>query len=66
MGTYMHGLFDNPAITARWLDAVGVKGVQPPAIGGLAARDVEYERLADHFEKHVDVDAIIALAQGRG
>ncbi len=56
MGTYMHGLFDNPAITARWLDAVGVKGVQPPAIGGLA----------DHFEKHVDVDAIIALAQGRG
>jgi adenosylcobyric acid synthase len=65
MGTYVHGMFDNPPITARWLDTLGVKGVRPPAIGGLAARDVEYERLADHLERHVDVDAIIALAEGK-
>jgi cobyric acid synthase len=58
-------MFDNPPITARWLDTLGVKGVRPPAIGGLAARDVEYERLADHLERHVDVDAIIALAEGK-
>jgi hypothetical protein len=37
--------------------------VQPPAVGGLAARDIEYERLADHFEKHVDVEAILKLAK---
>jgi adenosylcobyric acid synthase len=66
MGTYLHGLFDSPAITARWLDAVGVNGVQAPAVGGLAARDLEYERLADHFEAHVDVEAIIELAKGIG
>jgi adenosylcobyric acid synthase len=66
MGTYIHGLFDSPPITARWLDALGVKGVQPPAIGGLAARDIEYERLADHFEKHVDVEAIMKTAKGIG
>jgi len=66
MGTYIHGLFDNPVITARWLGTLGVKGVQPPAIGGLAARDIEYERLADHFEKHVDVAGIIELAIGKG
>jgi adenosylcobyric acid synthase len=65
MGTYIHGLFDNPLITGRWLDVIGVKGVRPPAIGGLAARDIEYERLADHFEAHVDVAGIIALAGGR-
>jgi len=65
MGTYMHGMFDNPLVTARWLAAAGIKGAQPPAIGGLAARDIEYERLADHLEKHVDVDAIIALAEGK-
>jgi len=61
MGTYIHGLFDHPLIAAHWLDSVGVKGVQPPAVGGLAARDSEYERLADHFEAHVDVAAIMKL-----
>jgi adenosylcobyric acid synthase len=66
MGTYIHGLFDNPPITTRWLDTIGVKGVQPPAIGGLAARDVEYERLADHFEAHVDVEAIMKTAKVMG
>jgi adenosylcobyric acid synthase len=66
MGTYIHGLFDNPSITARWLDAIGVKGVKPPAVGGLAARDIEYERLAEHFEAHVDVAAIIELARSKG
>jgi adenosylcobyric acid synthase len=64
MGTYIHGLFDSPAITAQWLDAVGVSGVAAPAFGGLAARDLEYERLADHFETHVDVDAIMEVAKG--
>ena len=63
MGTYIHGLFDNPPITERWLGTLGVKGVQPPAVGGLAARDIEYERLADHFETHMDVEAIMELIE---
>ena len=66
MGTYIHGLFDSPAVTARWLAAIGVQGVEPPALAGLAARDREYDALADHFEKHVDVEAICRLAQGAG
>jgi adenosylcobyric acid synthase len=64
MGTYMHGMFDSPSITARWLRAIGVAIAQAPALGGLAARDREYEALADHFERNVDVQAIIQLAQG--
>jgi adenosylcobyric acid synthase len=66
MGTYIHGLFDSPAVTARWLAAIGVQGVEPPALAGLAARDREYDALADHFEKHVDVEAICRLVQGAG
>jgi adenosylcobyric acid synthase len=64
MGTYIHGLFDSPAVTARWLTAIGAQGVEPPALAGLAARDREYDALADHFEKNVDVAAICKLAQG--
>jgi adenosylcobyric acid synthase len=63
MGTYIHGLFDNPLIAARWLETLGVQGVQPQAAGGLAARDIEYERLADHFEAHADVPAIMNLIE---
>ncbi len=62
MGTYIHGLFDSPAVTARWLAAIGVQGVAPPLLAGLAARDREYDALADHFEKHVDVEALCRLA----
>lgn len=66
MGTYMHGMFDSPSITARWLRAIGVEIAHAPALGGLAARDREYEALADHFERHVDVQAILGLATGSG
>jgi len=63
MGTYMHGLFDNPSITVRWLRAVGVDTPQAPTLGGLAARDREYDLLADHVEAHVDVEAVMELAE---
>jgi adenosylcobyric acid synthase len=62
MGTYLHGLFDSPSITGRWLRAIGAETAQAPTLGGLAARDREYETLADHFERHVDVQAVIGLA----
>jgi adenosylcobyric acid synthase len=64
MGTYIHGMFDAPEVTARWLRGIGVNDVQPPTLHGPAARDRDYERLADHFEAHVDVEAIVALVKG--
>ncbi len=60
LGTYLHGLFDAPAVTARWLTALGLDACGVPALGGLAARDREYDRLADHLEAHVDVERILA------
>jgi adenosylcobyric acid synthase len=66
MGTYIHGMFDTPEITTSWLRGIGVNDVQAPALHGPAARDRDYERLADHFEAHVDVEAIIELAKRRG
>ena len=65
MGTYVHGMFDSPSVATRWLRAVGIDKAQPPKIGGLAARDREYDLLADHFETHVDVGAIMELAESQ-
>jgi adenosylcobyric acid synthase len=62
MGTYIHGLFNNPAIIKSWLAHIGVNSNKVPDIGGIEARNKEYDLLAEHFEKHVDVDEIIKLA----
>ncbi len=62
MATYIHGLFDTPAVTRRWLDAVGLADVDTThAAAGPAARDRSYDLLAEHFEKHVDTEAIMDL-----
>jgi adenosylcobyric acid synthase len=66
MGTYIHGLFDQPEIIRKWLDSVGVNGVRVSGVHGLVARDKDYDRLADHFEKHVDMARIAKLLKNGG
>jgi adenosylcobyric acid synthase len=65
MGTYIHGWFDSPDITRRWLAMIGLSGLPVPAVAGLAARNHEYNRLADHFAAHVDESPILKLAEGK-
>jgi len=59
MGTYIHGLFDSPDITKRWLSVIGLGAIDVPKTKGLNAREKEYDLLADHFEKHVDMKEIL-------
>jgi adenosylcobyric acid synthase len=61
-GTYLHGLFDVPAIAAKWLETIGLAGVAIDGPGGLAARSRQYDLLAAHFEKYIDVNSILKLA----
>ncbi|MDD2463515.1 MAG: cobyric acid synthase [Desulfobulbus sp.] len=61
LGTYMHGLFDTPAITAHWLNTIGLDSITVDTLHGPAARDQAYEQLAEHAAKHLDLQAIIAL-----
>jgi len=59
IGTYMHGMFDVPGITKRWLTTIGLSDIEVPDTHGLAAKDTAYDDLAAHFEKHIDTKAII-------
>ncbi|MDY6792116.1 MAG: cobyric acid synthase [Thermodesulfobacteriota bacterium] len=58
MGTYMHGLFENPGITKRWLETIGLGKVEVSQDHGPAARNKEYDLLCEHFEKYIDTKGI--------
>ena len=59
MGTYMHGLFDNPDITKRWLETIGLENIEVSKTHSPAARNKEYDLLVEHFEKYIDTKGII-------
>jgi adenosylcobyric acid synthase len=65
MGTYIHGLFNNPGILKSWLAHIGLNNIDVSHIGGIEARDREYDLLAEHFQKHVDVERIVKLVKIR-
>ena len=65
MGTYIHGLFDNPSILKSWLNHIGLDGIDVSDIGGIEARNKEYDLLAEHFQEYVDVDRIIKLTSNK-
>ncbi len=65
LGTYLHGLFDEPAITRRWLAGLGLGEVPVDRLHGPAARDRAYDQLAEHARTHLDLEAIIALLPPR-
>jgi adenosylcobyric acid synthase len=64
LGTYIHGLFDNPAIMKFWLHRIGLNGIKTSALEGIEARKKEYSLLVEHFEKHIDVAGIMKLLRG--
>jgi len=61
IGTYLHGLFDTPAMVRKWLAQIGLGHLEVGSMPGLMARHQAYEDLADHMEKHLDMDAVTAL-----
>jgi len=60
-GTYLHGLFDEPAFRNALLNAVRREKGLDERYSDKSRRDrfAEYDKLADHFERYCDVDGII-------
>jgi adenosylcobyric acid synthase len=63
-GTYMHGLFQNPAAVNALLSYLHRKKGLPFSPIPASTAD-PYDALADLFEGHVDMDAIVALLNSK-
>ena len=61
MGTYMHGMFDSPLITKKWLKNIGIEHIEVPDEDRFKAKDNAYDLLATHFENHMDTKTIFDL-----
>jgi adenosylcobyric acid synthase len=61
-GTYVHGILDAPEFRGELLNrlrrAKGLKARSPKQ--GRLARFHQYDKLADHFEAHCDVEGILS------
>jgi len=58
-GSYLHGLFTSDAFRAHFLQGLGHSG----AIGYDAGVEATLDALADHLERYMDVDQLLALAE---
>ncbi|MHB8438414.1 MAG: cobyric acid synthase [Acidimicrobiales bacterium] len=61
IGTNMHGLFEEDAFRARFLEHVAARRSKRFVGAGVsfaASRDGQFDRLADVFEAHVDMSAV--------
>ena len=61
MGTYIHGMFDSPEITKKWLKTIGLDRIDVPDENRFKAKDNAYDLLAAHFEHHMNTEAIFDL-----
>lgn len=59
-GTYVHGLFADDSQRSAWLKRLGSKS---SALNYEQQVDAVLDRLAEHMETHLDLDALLAIAR---
>lgn len=59
-GTYIHGLFSDDLQRSAWLKKLGG---QASTLNYEAQVDAVLDRLAEHMERHLDLDALLAIAR---
>ena len=60
LGTYVHGLFADDDQRSAWLERLGG---QSSTLDYEEQVDAVLDRLAEHLERHLDLDALIAIAR---
>ena len=65
MGSYIHGILDNPAFIDRLLAPHGAKLTEAAtAFDYHAFKEEQYDKLADHVRKYVDVPKLYEILRG--
>jgi adenosylcobyric acid synthase len=66
MGCYIHGILDNPAFIDRLLAPYGDKLTEAAtSFDYHAYKEQQYDRLADHVRKYVDVPLLYDILRGK-
>ncbi|MGH9154250.1 MAG: cobyric acid synthase [Acidimicrobiales bacterium] len=67
LGTSLHGLFEQDGFRATFLTEVGRRRQRtfvPAGVSFPAAREAQFDRLADLLEAHLDLAALFSLVEG--
>jgi adenosylcobyric acid synthase len=59
-GSYIHGILDNPAVI-EWLLAPYAEKLTQPALDYAAFKDEQYNKLADHVRKHLNLPLLYQI-----
>jgi adenosylcobyric acid synthase len=59
-GTYLHGIFDNHSFRSAFLNSLRREKGLPLSAGEAPAGD-PFELLADHLERHLDMERLLAI-----
>jgi adenosylcobyric acid synthase len=59
-GTYLHGLFTSDGFRRAFLDRLGITASNQSYRGTV---EQVLDELADHIERHLDVEGVLALAR---
>ncbi len=57
-GTYVHGFFDTPGISSKWLSLIGLTKLVAAEESMAERKEKDYDLLKNHFESHVDLGAL--------
>lgn len=59
-GSYIHGILDNPAVI-EWLLAPYAEKLTQPALDYVAFKEEQYNKLADHVRKHLNLPLLYQI-----
>jgi adenosylcobyric acid synthase len=63
-GTYIHGILDNAEVLQSMLAELGYSSVALPWQAYAKYKEQQYDRLADHFREHVDMQYVYRSLKG--
>lgn len=68
MGTYLHGIFDNDEFRKLYFEKLVKelgKDIELEHINYQQLKELEYDKLAAHVEKYIDMDKVLAILEGK-